>query len=46
MHTQVVADKDSAEAKSAAGMLYEAALLESGFDSDDPKVRQDDEMGV
>lgn len=35
---QVSGDKDDASAKSAAAMLYETALLESGFDPDDPKV--------
>lgn len=35
---QVVADKDDSSAKTAAAMLYETALLESGFDPDDPKV--------
>jgi hypothetical protein len=33
-----VADKGDAGAKSAAALLFETALLESGFDSDDPKV--------
>lgn len=35
---KVSADKDDASAKSAAAMLYETALLESGFDPDDPKA--------
>jgi len=35
---KVSADKDDSSAKSAAAMLYETALLESGFDPDDPKA--------
>lgn len=35
---KVVADVDDSSAKSTAGLLYETALLESGFDPDDPKA--------
>lgn len=35
---KVASDKDDASAKSTAGLLYETALLESGFDPDDPKA--------
>jgi hypothetical protein len=42
---QVVADVDDSSAKSTAGLLYETALLESGFDPDDPKVREQQGRG-
>jgi hypothetical protein len=35
---QVASDQEDPSAKSAAALLFETALLESGFDPDDPKV--------
>jgi hypothetical protein len=35
---QVASDEADPSAKSAAALLFETALLESGFDPDDPKV--------
>ncbi len=38
LRDSVAANPDSADARSVAAMLYQTALMESGFEVEDPKV--------
>lgn len=40
LRDKVTDDKEDESAKAMAALLYETALLESGFELDDPKVRK------